>query len=81
MIAVVMEFSRYLFAMLFGAAVAVSFAGMARTRKNYMALGGFTVISLILQFICLRILDMDMTIKIYPLISDLPVTIFIVVYL
>ena len=81
MIEVVMEFSRYLFAMLFGAAVAVSFAGMARTRKNYMALGGFTVISLILQFICLRILDMDMTIKIYPLISHLPVTIFIVVYL
>lgn len=81
MIAVVIEFSRYLFALLFGAAVAVSFAGMERTRKNYMALGVFTVILFILQIICLRIFNMEMTKKMYPLFSHLPVAIFIVVYL
>lgn len=80
-ISTAIEFSRYWFALLFGAGVAFSFAGMARTRKNYLALGCFTVILFILQIICLRLWGMDMTIKIYPLLSHLPVAIFIVVYL
>lgn len=74
-------FSRYFIALLFGAAVAVSFAGIARTQKNDLALGCFTVILFILQIVCLRIWGIDMTIKIYPLLCHLTVTIFIVVYL
>lgn len=81
MIAAVIAFSRYWFALLFGVAVAVSFAGMARTRKNYLVFGCFTVILFIVQIVCLRIWGMDMTIKIYPLLSHLPVAVFIVVYL
>lgn len=81
MMAVVIEFSRYLIALLFGAAVAVSFAGMACTRKNYMALGCFIVILFILQIVCLQSWGMPMTIKIYPLLSHLPVAVFIIVYL
>ena len=34
MIEAIIEFSRYFVALLFGVAIAVSFAGMARTRKN-----------------------------------------------
>lgn len=81
MIETTIEFSRYWFALLFGAVVASSFAGMTHTRKNYLALGYFTVMTFILQIICLRIWGMDMTIKMYPLICHLPITLFIVLYL
>lgn len=81
MIETAIEFSRYFIALLFGAAVAFSFAGMACTRKNYLALGCFTVILFILQIVCLQIWGMAVTIKIYPLLSHLPVVIFIALYL
>ncbi len=81
MIQTIIEFSRYLAAMLFGAAVAVSFAGMARTRKNYLILGCFNLVLFILQFVCLRTWGMAVTLKVYPLLSHLPVAVFIVVYL
>ena len=81
MLATVIEFSRYWFALLFGAAVAVSFAGMDRTRKNYLAVGCFSVVLFIFQIASLLLWGMDVTIKIYPLLSHLPVAIFIVVYL
>lgn len=81
MIETAIAFSRYYAALLFGAAVAVSFAGMAPTRKNYLTLGCFTVILFILQIICLQNLGMDMTVKIYPLLAHLPVVAFIILYL
>jgi signal transduction histidine kinase len=81
MTAIAIEFSRYFIALLFGAAVAVSFAGMARTRKNYLAFGCFIVFLFILQIVCLLIWGMDITIKIYPLLSHLPVVVFIIVYI
>lgn len=67
--------------MLFGVAVAVSFAGMEGTRKNFLAAGSFAFALFIMQVISLRLWGMDMTIKIYPLLSHLPVTVFIAVYL
>lgn len=81
MIETVMEFSRYFIALLFGAAVAVSFAGMERTRKNYLALGCLAVILFMLQIASLQLWGMEITVKIYPLLSHLPVVVFIVVYL
>lgn len=81
MIATIIEFSRYFVALLFGAAVAVSFAGMARTRKTHLAFGCFTVILFVLQFISLRLGGMEITVKIYPLLSHLPVAVFIALYL
>lgn len=81
MIEIVIEFSRYWIAMLFGATVAVSFAGMAPTRKNCFVFGCFTVVLFILQLVCLRTWGMDMTLKIYPLLSHLPVAVFIILYL
>ena len=81
MLATVIEFSRYWFALLFGAVVAVSIAGMARTRKNYLAVGYFTIVLFIMQIACLQHWGMAVTIKIYPLLAHLPVAVFIVVYL
>lgn len=81
MIAAVIKFFRYWFALLFGTAVAVSFAGMERTRKNYLAVGSLTVVLFIMQIASLRLWGMSMTLKIYPLLSHLPVAIFIATYL
>lgn len=81
MMETVIEFSRYLIAMFFGATVAVSFAGMPNTRKNYLALVCFISVSFILQIVCLGTWGMAVTLKIYPLLSHLPVVLFIVLYL
>lgn len=81
MIETAIAFSRYWFYLLFGAAVAVSFAGMTRTRKNHLALGCLTVILFMLQIASLRLWGMEITVKMYPLLSHLPVTVFIALYL
>lgn len=81
MIETVIEFSRYFIALMFGAGVAVTYAGITRKWKNYLALGWFVISLFILQLICLRIFGMNMTIKIYPLLSHFPVAVFIVLYL
>ena len=75
------EFARYFIALLFGMTVAVSCAGMERTRKNYLAFGCFVIVLFILQIICLLTWGMAVTIKIYPLLSHLPVVVFIALYL
>jgi len=74
-------FFRYFIALLFGTMVAVSLAGMVRTRKNYLSVGCFTILFFIVQLVCLRVWGMERTIKIYPLLSHLPVTLFIILYL
>ncbi len=81
MIEAAIEFSRYFIALLFGTAIAVSFAGISRTQKNHISLGCLTVILFILQIVSLRLWGMAVTVKLYPLLSHLPVVIFIVVYL
>lgn len=81
MLETAIAFSRYFVALLFGAIVAVNFAQMPPVRKNYLVLGSFSVILFAFQVICLHFLGMDTTLKIYPLLSHLPVTIFIAFYL
>lgn len=81
MIETSIAFSRYFIALLFGAAIAVSFAGMARTRKNYIATGCLAVVLFILQVVCLQTFGMSTTIKLYPLLSHFPIAVFIIVYL
>jgi len=81
MIAVVIEFSRYLAALLFGMVVAASFAGMPSTRKNYLVLGCYTVVVFIIQVLCLFRWGMDTTWKMYPLLAHVPIVTFITLYL
>lgn len=81
MIEITIELSRYFVALLFGSTVAISFVGMMRTRKNYLVFWLFIVILFIIQIICLRIFGINTTIKIYPLLSHLPVILFIALYL
>lgn len=81
MIETTIAFSRYFTVLLFGTAIALSFAGMARTRKNYMAAGCLILVLFVVQVISLQTWGMAATIKLYPLISHLPIAVFIVVYL
>lgn len=81
MFQVFIEFFRYFVVLRFGGLVAVRFAGMVHTRKNYLAFLSLTGFLFILQILSLAILGMDMTLKIYPLLSHLPIAIFIIVYL
>lgn len=81
MIEIIIEFSRYFVALLFGTGVAVTFAGMPRTRKNYLVYGIFAVIVFMFQLLSLWTWGMDITFKMYPLITHLPEVIFIVLYL
>lgn len=80
MLAAAIEFSRYFIVWLFGALVAVDLARMERTRKNYLVFGCFIVILFILQVSCLITWGMEVTTKVYPLLSHLPVVIFIFLY-
>jgi len=62
-------------------AVAASFVGMPSTRKNKLVLGCYTVVVFIIQVVCLFRYGMDMTWKIYPLLTHLPIAAFIAIYL
>jgi two-component system sensor histidine kinase AgrC len=79
MTGIFIAFSRYFTALLFGTAVAVSFAGMTFTRKNSLAFGSFVTGLFALQIVCLQVWGMPLTMKLYPLLSHVPVVVFIVV--
>jgi hypothetical protein len=66
---------------LFFAMTAVSFAGMPHTRKNHLVYGCFIVIFFILQMACGLTWGVDMAMKLYPLVTHVPIVVFIVVYL
>lgn len=81
MLETAIEFLRYFIVLLFGALVAVDLAGMRRTRKNYLVFGCFVILLFTLQVICLMTWGMAVTTKVYPLLSHLPVVVFILLYL
>ena len=64
MIETAIEFSRYWFALLFGMVVAVSFAGIPRTRK-LSGCGVLFLFCLYCRVICLFSWGMAFTVKIY----------------
>jgi two-component system sensor histidine kinase AgrC len=77
----IIAFSRYFTALAFGIAVAVCFAGMLSTKKNYIVLGCYTVTVFAIQVICLNRFGMDTTWKLYPLLTHLPIAVFTAFYL
>lgn len=81
MIATIMAFARYFVMLLFGAELAVGFAGMPRTQKNHIVLTGVLITLFILQVMSLHQLGMATMIKLYPLFAHLPMIIFIKFYL
>ena len=72
MFANIIEFCRYWFVLLFGTTVAVSFAGLERTKKNILAIGIMTNALFILQLIALLLFGFDNVLKLYPVLSHIP---------
>ncbi|MDR0443103.1 MAG: GHKL domain-containing protein [Treponema sp.] len=72
---------RYLIMWLFGAALTVSFAGMTRTRKNYLVFGCFIAVIFVVQIVCGLLWGVDMARKLYPLTFHAPLVVFIALYL
>lgn len=72
---------RFGFSLLFGVALSVSFAGIARTPKNHFAVGFACVMLLFVQSACWWFWGIDLTSKLYPLIIHLPMILFLTLYL
>lgn len=74
-------YSRYFIALLFGTGIAVSFAGITPAIKKYISVGCLTLFLFIIQIISLQRWGMEVTVKLYPMFSHLPIAVFIVAYL
>ncbi len=81
MILTYIELIRFGFSLLFGVALSVCFAGIKRTRKNNLAVNCSCVILLFVQFFCWWLFGMDLTSKLYPVITHLPLILFLTLYL
>ncbi len=66
--------------MLFGVAVSVLFAGIEPTRKNRLILVFLCACFLIIQTACWWLLGLDLTSKLYPLITHLPLILMFTLY-
>lgn len=73
MIVTVIGLLRFGFSLLFGVAVSVLFAGIELTRKNRLMISFLCAILLFVQTACWWLLGLDLTSKLYPLITHLPV--------
>lgn len=72
MIETVIGLIRFGVSLLFGVAVSVLFAGIEPTRKNRLTLGFISTFFLFVQLVSWRLLGLDLTSKLYPLIIHLP---------
>lgn len=77
MIAVALQVLRYAFTLLFGVAVSACFAGVDRTRKNYLTVGLFAAAAFLVQVTCWLLWGLDAAAKLYPLITHLPLIVLI----
>ena len=72
MIVTVIGLVQFGFSLLFGVAVSVLFTGIELTRKNRLIIGFLCAIFLFVQFACWWLFGLDLTSKLYPLITHLP---------
>ncbi|MEG1140281.1 MAG: GHKL domain-containing protein [Lachnospiraceae bacterium] len=78
---VLFSFLRYGFALLFGVAVSVSFAGITDTKRNRAVLLVLSLLLLCIQVICGKVVGFSITAKLYPFITHLPLVLFLHLYL
>lgn len=70
---------RFGFSLIFGIAVTALFAGIEMNKTNRLSLSVISIIFLVIQTISWRLVGIELTSKIYPLITHLPL-IFILTY-
>jgi len=80
MIIIYLEVIQFGFSLLFGVALSVCYAGIELTRKSKLAVGCSYVIFLLVQFSCWWLFGIDLTSKLYPMITHLPLIIFLSTY-
>lgn len=80
MIVTVIGMIRFGFSLLFGVAVAVLFAGIERTRKNKRAIVIVCVFFLFVQSASWWLFGIDLTSKLYPLMTHLPLILIFTLY-
>lgn len=71
---------RYCLVLVFGVTVALLFCGVRSTRANRLATACFCAVLFFLQMLFWRTLGLRFTSKIYPLITHLPLILFLVLY-
>jgi two-component system sensor histidine kinase AgrC len=80
MMVTVIGLIRFGFSLIFGLIVSVLLAGIESTRKNKLIIGFICIYFLIVQLVSWWFLGIDMTSKLYPLITHLPIIIILSLY-
>ena len=73
MITTIFGLIRFGFSLIFGLAVSALFAGIEMTRKNLLRLGAVCAFFLLVQTVFWRLFGIEVTSKLYPLITHLPI--------
>lgn len=66
--------------LVFGVGVSILFAGVKATRTGKLAVTIFFTIMLIAQIICWQAFGLNITLKLYPLITHIPTILFLIIY-
>ncbi len=80
MILIAISALRYGLLLVFGVAVSFLFADIQHTRANKQAIAVFYTLTFIIQIFCLNTLGFEATTHLYPLITHLPLILFLVFY-
>ncbi len=78
MIDTITGFARYILTLLFGVFVSASFSGIRKSTKNTVLLSAFCISDLAFQWIVFYTQGIDKTTTLYPLITHLPLFLFLV---
>ncbi len=71
---------RSLFVLLFGLAVTLLFSGVQVKRKGQLTVFIFFVLELLVQILCWQLFGLDQTMKLYPMITHVPVVLLLSTY-
>lgn len=66
--------------LIFGLAVSLLFAGVKRTRESEKAIAVFFLLLCLIQVACWQLFGLQVTMKLYPFITHLPVILFLILY-
>jgi hypothetical protein len=79
-VALIWSLLNYGLVLLFGVFAAFFFAGTAHTPKNYRKAALFSLLLIAVQCICWYFFGMNITTKLYPFITHLPLAVFLIIF-
>lgn len=77
----ILELINYCLVLVFGAVITVDFTGYEKTKKNCNAVAATIIMIFLLQLTVFYLVGFHTTTKLYPLITHVPMVVFIVLYL